>query len=170
MRRRPERWWVLPPFEASAVGDGILGDQRPRLLHLPSSVQRMLQDEPGRVGTLGREAVALARHAGLNLDPWQEWLLEMSCATTDETYWNPLTGRYEHKWAAFEVGICIPRQNGKGGFLQARELAGLFLWGEKEIIHSAHEFGTSRKHFERLLRLIENTPDLEAEVLRAPKG
>lgn len=94
----------------------------------------------------------------------------MSCATTDETFWNPLTGRYERKWAAFEVGICIPRQNGKGGFLEARELAGLFLWGERSIIHSAHEFSTSTKHFDRLLSLIENTPDLEAEVLRAPRG
>jgi hypothetical protein len=29
----------------------------------------------------------------------------------------------KRKWAAFEVGIVVPCQNGKGAILEARELA-----------------------------------------------
>lgn len=157
----------MPPY---AEGE-LLGDQRPRILHLPSTVQSRLTDGLHLIdGTLGREAVDLAAHAGLFLDEWQQWLLEILCATSDETFWNPITERYENKWVAFESGICVPRQNGKGGFLEARELAGLFLWGEKEMVHSAHEFNTARKHFERISQLIESTPDLDREVFQMHRG
>jgi hypothetical protein len=55
-----------------------------------------------------------------------------------------------------------PRQNGKDAILEARELAGLFLLGERLLIHSAHQFDTSLEHFRRLLFLIENTDDFDA--------
>jgi len=63
------------------------------------------------------------------LDDWQRFALD--CA---------LGERADGKWAAFEVGIVVPRQNGKGAILEARELAGLFLFDEQLILHSAHEF------------------------------
>jgi hypothetical protein len=69
-------------------------------------------------------------------------------------------------WAAFEVCLIVPRQNGKGAILEARELAGLFLFGEELIIHTAHEFKTCREAFRRLLMLIENCPDLDRRVAR----
>ena len=37
--------------------------------------------------------------------------------------------RADGNWSAFEVGVNVPRQNGKGGIIEARELAGLFLLG-----------------------------------------
>jgi hypothetical protein len=40
------------------------------------------------------------------------------------------------KWAAFEAGLEVARQNGKGGVYEARELAGLFLLGERLLVHS----------------------------------
>jgi hypothetical protein len=104
------------------------------------------------------------------LDDWQQWLLEMLCATGPDTFWNPITESWENKWAVFEGGVCVPRQNGKGGFLEARELAGLFLWGEKEMVHSAHEFATARAHFERISQLIESTPDLDHEIFQMHRG
>ena len=55
----------------------------------------------------------------------------------------------------------VSRQNGKGAILEARELAGLFLLGERLIIHSAHQFDTSLEGFRRLLYLIESTPDFD---------
>lgn len=147
------------------------GDQRPRILHLPDTVRSRVHEGLHLTGgTLGAEAVDLAAHAGLFLDEWQQWLLEMLCATSDETFWNPLTEMYESKWVVFEGGVCVPRQNGKGGFLEARELAGLYLWGEKQLVHSAHEFNTSRKHFERIAQLIESTPDLDGDVFSMRKG
>jgi hypothetical protein len=103
--------------------------------------------------------VALARMAGLELDPWQALVLEHS-----------LGERPDGRWAAFEVGVNVPRQNGKGSILEARELAGLFLLNERLIIHSAHLFDTSLEAFRRLLSLIEDTPELSREVKRVSRA
>lgn len=121
---------------------------RPRVLCVPEYAE-----------SLGRDAVELARSAGLELDPWQALVLEESLGVRDD-------GR----WAAFEVGVNVARQNGKGAILEARELAGLFLLGERLIIHSAHEFATSQEHFRRLEALIHDTPELHAQVRRSPSG
>lgn len=143
--------------------DALVGVQEPRILHMPTSVNPDL-------GGLGRQAVDLAALAGLYLDPWQEMFLENACLLRDDQYVNPYTGDTEHKWAAFEVGLTVSRQNGKGSVLEARELAGLFLFGERLIIHSAHQFDTSLEAFNRILFLLENTPDLEREVKRVSRG
>jgi len=74
------------------------------------------------------------------------------------------------KWAAFEAVIVVPRQNGKGCVLAARELAGLFLFGEQLIVHSAHEFSTSLEHFHRILALIEGSPTLARRVARVTRS
>jgi len=58
----------------------------------------------------------------------------------------------------------VSRQNGKGSILEARELAGLFLLGERLIVHSAHLFDTSLEHFRRLKDLIEGTPEFSRRV------
>src|SRR5690606_42159086 len=64
---------------------------------------------------------------------WQRYVLEHS-----------LGEREDGRWCAFEVAVVVPRQNGKNVIIEARELAGLFLWGEKVIIHSAHQVKTAR--------------------------
>lgn len=126
----------------------LRGAQEPRLLRVPDYVS-----------SAGQEAVELCRLAGLNLDPWEELVLA-----------HALGERADGKWAAFEVGLVVPRQNGKGTILEGRELAGLFLLGERLLIHSAHEQATSSEHFRRLLQLIESVPDFDKRVLRAPRG
>lgn len=78
--------------------------------------------------------------------------------------------REDGKWAAFEVGLVVSRQNGKGAILEARELAGLFLLRERLIIHSAHQFDTALEAFRRLLWLIEETPDLASQVKRVSRS
>jgi phage terminase large subunit-like protein len=104
-------------------------------------------------------AVKLALSAGLVLDDWQEDLLRQSLESTDDG------------WTHFEVAAIVPRQNGKGSILEARELTGLFLDDECIlIIHSAHEFSTSLEAFRRLLDLIENTPDLRRRVKRVSRS
>ena len=97
--------------------------------------------------------------AGLVLDPWEEFVLAES-----------LGERADGKWAAFEVGLVVSRQNGKDAILEARELAGLFLLGERLLIHSAHQFDTSLEHFRRLLFLIENTPEFDRRVKRVSRS
>src|SRR4051812_18108386 len=133
---------------AAPPGGTLLGDQNPRILWYPEYVS-----------SAGEEAVELAAMAGLELDPWEQLVLAHS-----------LGERPDGKWAAFEVGLVVPRQNGKGTILEARELAGLFLLGEKLLIHSAHEQATSSEHFRRLLTLIEGVPEFERRVMKAPKG
>src|SRR3954467_11750979 len=95
----------------------LRGVQRPRL----SSV-------PAFGSSAGAEAVELAASVGLTMDPWQARVLH-----------GAVGEREDGRWSAFEVGLLVPRQNGKGSILEARELAGLFLFGEQLIIHSAHE-------------------------------
>lgn len=61
-----------------------------------------------------------------------------------------LKEREDGSWASFEVGLMVSRQNGKGSCLEAIELAGLILFGERLIIHSAHEFRTAKEAMRRL--------------------
>lgn len=118
-----------------------VGAQRPRI----SSV-------PPRVSSAGGEAVELAERAGLRLDPWQAWVLEQA-----------LGERADGKWSAFEVGLVVPRQNGKGSILEALELANLFLHGTP-IIHTAQLMETSKVHFGRVNGLIQKAPFLRRRV------
>lgn len=128
---------------APAAPGVVLGEQLPRVSWVP--------DYPT---SSGAEAIELAALAGLELDPWQQFVLRHS-----------LGERTDGRWACFEVGLVVPRQNGKGGILEARELAGLFLVeDDRLIIHSAHQYDTSMEAFERLLGLIEDTPALSKMV------
>jgi phage terminase large subunit-like protein len=102
--------------------------------------------------------------AGLELDPWQQWVLTEACTLKAETFTNPWTKRQHNMWAARDVGLVVARQNGKGSILEARELAGMFLFGEKTIIHSAQDFATSGEHFRRVASLIQDTPILSKEL------
>lgn len=125
----------------------LLGDQEPRI-----------HSAPRRVSSAGEETVALSREAGLITDPWQELVLH-------EAMGEDVRG----KWAAFEVGLCVPRQNGKGGILEGRELGGLFLLDEL-IVHTAHQFETALAAFARLLELIESNPWLDQQVRRVSRA
>ncbi|MEB3367407.1 hypothetical protein [Saccharopolyspora mangrovi] len=112
---------------------------------------------PPYASTTGPEAVDLCRLAGLELDEWQQLVLRDSLGERDD-------GR----WSAFEVGLIVPRQNGKSLLLQARALAGLFLLDEQLILFSAHEFKTAQEQFRNIRRIIEDTPTLRKRV--APRG
>lgn len=105
------------------------------------------------------EALELVAMAGMELDPWQRLVLTQS-----------LGERKNGKWAAFEVGVVCPRQNGKNEILAGRQLTGLFLLEEKLQVHSAHQFDTSLEAFRRLLTLIEETPDFDRRVKRVSRS
>lgn len=105
---------------------------------------------------LGKEAVELAASAGLVLDDWQQDVLVGGLMMKGE------------RWASFEVGLTVARQNGKGGILEARELAALFLLEERLTIHSAHMVDTAMEAWMRLRALIEDTPELHKQVRAYP--
>lgn len=109
--------------------------------------------------SMGDEAVELCAMAGLELDDWQAFTLSSS-----------LGQRPNGKWAAFEIGVDVSRQNGKGGLLEGRELTGLFLISERLIVHSSHQFDTSLEAFRRLLMLIEQVPEFDRRVRRVSRS
>ncbi len=125
-----------------------LGHQRPRISSAPAALS-----------SAGEEAVALASSAGLILDPWQRFVLDVM-----------LRERPDGRWAAWEVALVVARQNGKGAILAARELAGLFLFGDMLILHSAHLFKTAQEAFRRIDALIQRTPDLKRRIKKTNYG
>lgn len=109
---------------------------------------------PDWTSTAGSEAIDLAASTGLYLDEWQKYVLENSLGET----------RGEGKWAAFEVALIVPRQQGKTVLIEARELAGLFLFGERLIMHSAHMVNTAKESFNSIAHRIEDTPHLARKL------
>lgn len=104
----------------------------------------------------------MAELVDFDLLPWQRLVIEGACGVN-----------HEGKWSSKRVGVNVPRQNGKGGILELIELTALFTWLPKLktpspplVIHSAHEFITSQKHFDRVWALVERTPKLLAQVPR----
>src|SRR5262249_50236705 len=127
----------------------VLGDQRPRLESWP------VADDWSQ----GEFAAEWAGLAGLGLGDWQGGVVREALATRG--------GR----WSAFEVGLIVPRQNGKGSVIEALELAALFLFdGVELILHSAHKFDTAADAFRRILGLIESSPDFSREVKKVVRS
>lgn len=106
--------------------------------------------------TYGDDAAELADAYGLTPDPWQQLVLNDWLAYGEDD-------KYAHKTCLLDV----PRQNGKNGVLEVRELYGMTVEGER-ILHTAHEVKTARKAFERLLSFFENEAEYP-ELVEAVK-
>jgi phage terminase large subunit-like protein len=115
----------------------------PRIRHAPHV----------RVNDAWEDIVALAAAYDLKLLSWQENVFEAAMGE-----------RADGLWAAKHLGLSCPRQNGKGSVLEARALAGLLLFDEKMIIHSAHEVRTAQIGFQRLKSYFDNYDDLRRKV------
>lgn len=87
--------------------------------------------------TFGDLAGEFSASYGLTPDPWQQLILDD---------WLSEKGGL---WSALTCGLSVPRQNGKNGALEVRELFGMVGRGEK-ILHTAHQVKTAQKHFRRL--------------------
>lgn len=111
------------------------------------------QTVPPARSSAGQEATELIAVAGQPLDPWQSDVMT-----------GGLGERANGKWSATEVAIVMPRQNGKGGCLEAKALHALFLSGSRLILWSAHEFKTAREGFLRVRDLVNNCDDLRKRV------
>lgn len=127
---------------APDVTPSYMGDQRPRIELVPDG-----DEHPDTVA-----ALELVDAAGIRLDPWQKHVLRTSLRRRDD------------RWAAFSVGVCASRQNGKNGITEARELVGPLVLGERLIIHTAHLADTSKEAFRRLDEILEANEWLSKEV------
>jgi phage terminase large subunit-like protein len=128
---------------------------------LPPTLECVPNDAGERSTALEDDVRQVLDWAGLELDDWQESLL-----------FEALRVRYDGKWAAFEVGDVVPRQNGKGAIQEARQLAGMFVLGEPLQIHTAHEFKTCSEHFLRVKSLVEGSDELfeQVRIIRTGAG
>ncbi len=125
------------------------GTMAPRFSHVPEGV----------TDAAGREAIELGESVGIVLDEWQQQVLL-----------GAQVERADHRWAATEVGVVVPRQNGKNGILQVRETAGLVLYGERLQTHTAHRFDTALEHYRLMRDLFTNWDDLRRLVKKIPEG
>lgn len=115
-----------------------LGDRAPAMMHVPSSAVSFAKAD---------EAIEAAESVGLHLDDWQRLAVRALLATNEAG-----------KWAAFEGGSAVPRQNGKGGIIECVLLGGVLAHGERRSVYSAHEFKTSLSALDRLDELLASTP------------
>lgn len=122
----------------------LIGHQEPRYLIRPPAFS-----------SAAAEVVDLAASVGLKLDPWQRLCVDAGLAE-DEL----------GELVSFLVAVMVQRQNGKGGITDALELAWLFLFGDRKIIHSAHRADTATGAFRRVKNLIDGSYDLSRRVKR----
>lgn len=138
------------PSVTTLSASGLLGVQVPQIVHRPPGVVSLdaatatieLADTYGVCG-------------GYPLDESQRFTLTVA-----------LGWQADGSWAASTVADFEPRQAGKNDTLAARELAGLIIFGERLIIHTAHEFPTANESFLRLVEVFENWDDLRRKVSR----
>lgn len=108
--------------------------------------------------TEGIYAAQLSASYDLKPHPWQEEILNDWLAVDDD-------GKLIHSYCVLEV----PRQNGKTGVSDPRETWGLIKRAES-ILHTAQEFQTAKKAFDRLRRKFgtkKNDPFAEYPELNA---
>lgn len=122
----------------------LLGQQTPTYYSAPASV-----------GNAAAEVADLMTMVGQPPDPWQRFTWQL---------W--LGERADGSWAAFECACFVQRQDGKGALTEGRELGGLFLFGEKKIIHTAHRIDTAKEAFTRCANLVDGRDDLTRRVKR----
>ncbi|MFI9526336.1 hypothetical protein [Micromonospora rosaria] len=123
----------MPVSLTSPLGLPMRGARRPRV-----------ETHPEYVDSFGAEAAELMVRAGRPLDDWQQDSITLMLST-----------RPDGKWACWEHCEWVTRQNGKGGILEARALAGFLLLGEQLIMWSAHELKTAMEAFRRMKALVK---------------
>lgn len=126
-----------------------VGSQQPRILVLP---------EAATCDRLGGAALKLADRLGpevFDLMPWQEDSVLAICMTDEQG-----------QFAASAVGEVVSRQNGKGGVLELRAVAGVTLpqFGERRIIWTAHTGKTAWDAHARVAAIFLSHPDLKARL------
>jgi hypothetical protein len=99
------------------------------------------------------EFIDIAEYAGLVLDDWQKFVLTRGLG-------QDLRGQ----WAARKASTFVPRQNGKGGIIEALELGWLFVTKEDLIVHTAHQHRTAMQAYKRMERILGNCPALHKLV------
>ncbi|WP_199444465.1 hypothetical protein [Umezawaea beigongshangensis] len=110
---------------------------------LPVATHPRVEVAPSYAYSLGSIGIKLMKRAGKPLDFWQQQSLTLMMARQQDGL-----------WACVEYAELVSRQNGKGGILEARALAGLLVLGEELIMWSAHEVKTALEAHRRVKALL----------------
>lgn len=112
---------------------------------------------PPVMATAVEDVIGLAASVDLHLDDAQALALEYGVAESDDG-----------SWAADQVAIVEPRQNGKTALLSARALGGLYVFREPLIVWTAHRLSTALEGFRMMRSLVENYDHLRRRVKGRP--
>lgn len=109
----------------------------------------------------GDKAIAFLDAIGFHLDTWQKLVLR-----------DLLGQREDHRWAAMQAVLLVPRQNGKTAIIEALEIVHLFLFGTRLITHTAHLFDTAKESYTRMCEILhpERNPGLAKYIKATPSG
>jgi len=114
--------------------------------------------------TRGPDAIEVGEIASYQLDPYQKQYLNDGLGVVVVPSTLHRDRRLVERWAASEVGIELSRQNGKSVAKEVRCIAGVYLFGERRIVYSAHKFETVMDAQQRIADALHSDPELKAEV------
>lgn len=120
---------------------------------MTGSQEPRVRVEPARVSSDGDLAAELMAAYAYRLDPWQRTVVDCWLGRDELGEYNVTS-----------AGLAVPRQNGKNVCLEARELFGMVVLGER-ILHTAHQVVTSKKSFRRLAAIFTNRKHPEMMAL-----
>ena len=122
--------------------------------------QPRIRIEPPRCSTDGKGAAMIMQAIGMPLDDFQQILLDAWLGKDENGNYN-----------CTSAGVSLARQNGKNVAIEARELYGLLINGER-ILHTAHQLRTARRSFRRLAAMFQDKahPEIMATVRKIRYG
>lgn len=135
-----------------------LGSETPRIFTPPL---RDLTEET----TLGFAAIEFAEKVcGIDLFPWQRWLLIHSLELAPELTVSTMAqrGRLDPLFRFRKVIVLVARQNGKSTLSQVLSLFFLYVLGTDLVLGTAQDLDTAEEVWDGALEIIEETPDLAA--------
>jgi phage terminase large subunit-like protein len=132
----------VDPVRRGAKKKPLIGAVKPRI-HTP------LLKGASRID----EVADLANKIGMPLLPWQRFVLEDMLRVDKE-------GMFVRKTSL----LLVARQNGKTHLARMRILAGLFLFGEKNILAMSSNRNMALDTFRQVANTIEDNPFLKAQV------
>lgn len=140
----------------------VLGSQEPRIYTPPL---RELTEET----SLGFACIEFAsRVCGIELFPWQRWLLihalelagDLTLSTLDRR--GPLDPIFRFR----KIVVLVARQNGKSTLSQVLSLFFMYELGIPMILGTAQDLDTAEEVWDGALDIIEETPYLSARALK----
>lgn len=130
---------------------------------MPTLAKRLIQptwnSHPAYAQTFGPAVADVCTAAGFIPDPEQQLALDLIFAVDSRG-----------KSAAFEIDVIAARQQLKTGLILMAEIGWLYVTGERLIVHSAHELGTTEEAFVAMKALITDNSFLSRRLEAGPSN